>query len=145
MLRWRVLRLNGDTSPEAPARIIHVALRREWTDAERSGGYRMSTRGASLADVGYVHASTSAQLPGVLERSYADLPPQDLILLVLDVAALESAGSPVRWEPVPGQERPFPHIYGPVPRSAVVGVIPLDGGTASVAAALDGWGVLENS
>ena len=53
----------------------------------------------------------------MLAAFYGDL--TELQLLVLDVESLEMAGSPVRWDPVPGQPEPFPHIYGPVPTTAV--------------------------
>ena len=104
-------------------RILHLALARDWDDARRAGAYEMSTRGLSLADVGFVHAATPEQLPGVAARFYADVT-EPLVLLVLDVDALEAAGSPVRWERAPGSAGPevFPHVYGPVPAAAVVAV-----------------------
>jgi glutathione S-transferase len=111
------------------SRILHAALPDDWAAARRSGRYAVSTRGRSLADEGFIHASTLAQLHGVLDAFYTDL--EALVLLVLDVDALAAAGSPVRWEPVPGQPSPFPHIYGPVPTSLagvanpVVGTLPL--------------------
>src|SRR5882757_1867933 len=95
------------------SRILHAALPADWAAARSAGSYAMSTRGSSLAAVGFIHASTERQLPGVLDFAYADL--ADLVLLVLDIEALEAAGSPVRWDDVPDAPDPFPHVYGPVP------------------------------
>lgn len=103
--------------------VLHLALRTDWEQARAAGRYTVSSRGLTLAGVGFVHASTPAQLPGVRARFYADVPAADLVVLHLDVAALEAAGSPVRWEPV-GQEL-FPHVYGPVPVAAVSTVSPV--------------------
>ena len=98
-------------------RILHAALPEDWAAALRSGSYAVSSRARTLAAEGFIHASTRAQLGGVLPTFYGDL--TELQLLVLDVASLDAAGSPVRWDPVPGHLEPFPHIYGPVPTTAV--------------------------
>ena len=82
-------------------RILHAALPADWAAARRTGSYAVSTRGPTLADEGFIHASTPAQLPGVLAGFYADL--SEVTLLVLDLDALDAAGSPVRWEVVPGR------------------------------------------
>ena len=87
------------------------------------GRYEWSTLGVTLAEEGFIHASTPAQVDGVARRYYVDV--QDpLVLLEIDVAALEASGSPVRWEQVPGQDDPYPHVYGPVPVGAVRAVTP---------------------
>lgn len=107
-------------------RIFHVALREDWDAAQAAGVYTTSSRGVTLAEEGFVHASTHEQLPGTLERYYADLDRAALVVLEIDPAACEAAGSPVRWEPVPGARAPYPHVYGPVPVAAVSGVHSLD-------------------
>jgi glutathione S-transferase len=103
--------------------VLHLALRTDWEQARAAGAYTVSSRGLSLAEVGFVHASTPQQLPGVRQRFYCDLPDEALLVLHLDVAALAAAGSPLRWEPVGGEL--FPHVYGPVPVAAVRAVSPL--------------------
>jgi uncharacterized protein (DUF952 family) len=94
-------------------RILHAALGPDWERARRDGSYVASTRGRTLAQEGFIHASTTAQASVVLDTFYADVP--GVVLLVLDVEALGRAGSPVRWDDVPGAAGPFPHIYGPIP------------------------------
>ncbi|GAA1073797.1 DUF952 domain-containing protein [Tsukamurella spumae] len=95
--------------------IFHLALVADWNAARAAGEYTVSTRGASLADVGFVHCSTAEQWRGVRERFYADVPVADLVLLSIDPTGLD-----VRYEPpAPGVEELFPHVYGPIPVSAV--------------------------
>jgi uncharacterized protein (DUF952 family) len=126
--------------------ILHLAVTEEWADARVRGRYEMSSRGRTLAQEGFVHASTTRQVEGVLARYYQDLDPAGLTLLVIDVAALEEAGSPVRWDDVPGAPEPFPHVYGPIPPSAVVAELPLGGTTgAPVLPDLSGWDVADRA
>ena len=107
----------------APERLAHLALRTDWAAALAAGRYEVSTRGMTLAEVGFIHASARSQLAGVRSRFYADLEPAELVVLVVDV---EAAGVPLRWDPAPGGEL-FPHLYGPRPVSAVVAVLPVTG------------------
>ena len=121
---WVTTLSTGET---AAVRVPHLADRPQW-ETDRTGGlYRGSTRGADLAAVGYVHTCTRAQLPGVVRRFYGGVPAADLVLLVLDTAVCEAAGSALRWDPVPGGEL-FPHVVGPVPLAAVVAVLPAPAG-----------------
>jgi uncharacterized protein (DUF952 family) len=108
-------------------RILHIATSEDWAAAQESGPYTVSSRGATLADQGFIHASTSRQAPLVLATFYADLDPAGLCVLVVDVAASEKAGSPVQWDPVDDLRGPFPHIYGPIVPAAVVAVLPVAG------------------
>ena len=105
--------------------ILHAAFVADWAAARAAGAYTGSTRGRTLAEEGFIHASTPAQLGPVLATFYADVPAGDLVLLVLDSERLEAAGSPVRWEPPPGTSEEFPHIYGPIPIDAVAATMPL--------------------
>ncbi|SOD70408.1 uncharacterized protein SAMN05892883_0110 [Jatrophihabitans sp. GAS493] len=101
-------------------RILHLASRSAWEEALRTGEYSESTRDASLADVGFMHMSTAAQVPGVASRYYADVDLSTQLLLVVEPDLCEAAGAPLRWDAVEGSADPFPHIYGPIPVAAVV-------------------------
>ncbi|WP_345366078.1 DUF952 domain-containing protein [Actinoallomurus liliacearum] len=104
----------GDlTDPRTP--IFHIAERTQWEAARDSGHpYAVSTRGRTLAEEGFIHASRDEdQVRGVRRAFYADL--DDLVLLVIDPAGLD-----VRHEPV--GDDVFPHIYGPIPPEAVIEV-----------------------
>jgi uncharacterized protein (DUF952 family) len=102
-------------------RIFHLATASDWEVAVRTGSYTTSTRGVTLAEEGFIHASRGDQWQGVRERYYADVD-EPLLLLVIDPALLTS---PVVEEEVPGGET-FPHVYGPIDVAAVVRTIALD-------------------
>ncbi len=103
--------------------VFHIAHAIDWHDAERSDEYRVSTRGRSLDEVGFIHCSTAEQVTGVAEAFYSD-DPLTLIVLELDTVAIESAGIAVRWEEA-GAGQLFPHVYGPLKPEFVVSVTPL--------------------
>lgn len=67
---------------------------------------------------GFIHLSGGAQLQGTLDKhyTYAAMGGADLILAAVDAAAL---GSALKYEVSRGGAK-FPHLYGPLPRSAVV-------------------------
>lgn len=106
--------------------VWHIALRDDWEAAEPSGSYAVSTRGRSLAEVGFLHASFDGnQVRRIAEAVYADAVP--LALLEISVPGLAEAGIEVRSVPAdpadPGSEQ-FPHIYGALPVAAVLRVVP---------------------
>jgi uncharacterized protein (DUF952 family) len=98
--------------------IYHIAERPDWEAARASGGpYAISTRGQTLQEVGFIHASRDeAQARTVQQAFYADL--DDLVLLTIEPEGLD-----VRDEQV--GDDVFPHIYGPLPVDAVIDVRPL--------------------
>ena len=95
--------------------IYHIAAAADWTRAQRDGQYTMSPRGRTLAEEGFIHASTAAQVALVANTFYPGEP--DLLLLVIDPGRVDSE---IRYDPVPGQPSPYPHIYGPLNLTAVV-------------------------
>ena len=102
--------------------LYHIATAADWEQARQDGEYRTSTRGRSLGEEGFIHASTADQVLPVADMVYLD-EPEDLVLLVLDPGRI---GAEIRDEPVPGWEDPFPHIYGPLDVAAVVHAVPLE-------------------
>lgn len=104
-------------------RIFHIATASDWARARRTGTYTTSTRGRTLEQEGFIHASRADQWRGVHERWYADAT-EPLVLLEIDT---ERLGCPVVEEPAePGGSETFPHVQGPVPPGAVVRVVPLE-------------------
>ena len=95
--------------------IYHIAVAADWARAGQDGRYTMSTRGRTLAEEGFIHASTAEQVALVANAFYQGEP--DLLLLVIDVGRVEEE---IRYEHVPGQAQPYPHIYGPLNIDAVV-------------------------
>jgi len=116
------------TSP-TPERIFHIATEADWRRTLASGSYTTSTAGRSLEDEGFIHASRGDQVQGVFDRYYRDAG-ERLVLLTIDPARL--ADAEVRVEAV-GDDT-YPHVYGPINRTAVVDVTPLNrrGGTETV-------------
>jgi uncharacterized protein (DUF952 family) len=102
------------------AELFHITERAVWLEALRAGDYRMSTRGVTLEDEGFIHCSQRHQLRGVAEYVYGDA--DDLVVLVIDSTKVPA---PVRQEAAgPGAEaEEYPHIYGALPVDAVTAVI----------------------
>jgi len=100
-------------------RIFHIATAADWDAARASGGYTTSSRGVSLEEEGFIHASRRDQVDGVRSRYYADVT-EPLVLLEIDTDLL---GVPWREDPV-GDDT-YPHIYGPLGPGAVVAATPL--------------------
>ena len=101
-------------------RIFHIATATDWAAAQASGSYTTSTRGVSVLDEGFIHASREDQWEGVRDRYYADVA-EPLVLLAIDTDLLDV---PVVEEEVPGGET-FPHVYGAIRPAAVVEVTAL--------------------
>jgi uncharacterized protein (DUF952 family) len=95
-------------------RIYHVATLADWRAAEESGSYTTSTYGRTLAEEGFIHAARHDQVPVVRDRYYADVA-EPLLVLEIETDRLDAE---VRDEQV-GDEV-YPHVYGPIPTSAVV-------------------------
>lgn len=108
-----------------PAPLIwHVTELALWQDAVRTGVYTHSTRGRSLAEEGFIHASWPEQVSALARRLYPEHP-EDLVILEIDVARVEAAGIEVEVEiePHPGggdTAQGYPHILGAPPVDAVV-------------------------
>jgi glutathione S-transferase len=102
----------------SPRWLYHLALAPEWRVARSEGVYRRSSRGLSLEEVGFIHASHSHQLEATHQRFYADA--ADVLLLTIDPGRLAAAGIAVEEEPAPGSGELFPHIRGPLPLAAVL-------------------------
>ncbi|RZT88628.1 uncharacterized protein (DUF952 family) [Pseudonocardia sediminis] len=101
--------------------LLHLCTPADWRAALTSG----SVAPPSLQEVGFVHLSTAEQVALPAQRLFAGR--RDMVLLVLDRAAIDRAGIEVRWKPgVPGdpESMRFPHAYGALPASAVLTVLP---------------------
>jgi uncharacterized protein (DUF952 family) len=101
--------------------IFHLALVTDWEAAQKAGEYRVSTLGRTLEEEGYIHASADlAQARGVAARFYRHVT-DPLVLLTIDEDLLRH---PVKFETPDGASEAFPHIYGPIPTTAVTDVTP---------------------
>ena len=68
---------------------------------------------------GFIHFSTATQVAETAARHFAN--ERDLVLVAVDADAL---GRSLKWEPSRGGAL-FPHLYGPLPISAVRWTRPL--------------------
>ena len=103
-----------------PKHIFHIALTEDWEAAKRAGEYRVSTRGASLEKVGFIHASLRDQVERIGSFLYTTVS-EPVIVLQIDT---HRVFAPVRLENLEGGSELFPHIYGPLEIDAVVATIP---------------------
>lgn len=101
--------------------IYHLTTAEDWEAGKAAGAYTISTRGKTLDDVGFLHASQPHQLAPVANLYYKDTD-DPLVVLVIDTDLLTS---PWQYDEVPGESDPFPHIYGPLNPGAVTAVLPL--------------------
>ncbi|KAF9432933.1 hypothetical protein BGZ76_010120 [Entomortierella beljakovae] len=77
---------------------------------------------------GFYHLSTSSQVPGTANRFFPKSKFNDLLILKLDFAGLAPQ---IKWEAAKGEHptdvsRIFPHVYGDLLQSHVVGIIMVD-------------------
>ncbi|WP_374515769.1 DUF952 domain-containing protein [Brevundimonas sp.] len=82
-------------------------------DEWRAAGDAYQGSAVDRAD-GYIHMSTAGQLAETAARHYRGR--ESLLLLAVETDRL---GDALVWEPSRGGAL-FPHIYGPLPRSAIV-------------------------
>jgi len=76
----------------------------------------------SLETEGFIHCTTGAdEMVATAERFYRDVAGPFVVLSV----ELDAIGVPWRYD-TPDER--FPHIYGPIPRSAIVRVVPIPRG-----------------
>lgn len=98
-----------------PDELLHIAMPDDWEAAKAAGEYRVSTRGKSLDDEGFIHCSYLRQLEGVANRFYGDV--SELVLLHLEPELLDAE---VKVEPAGDGSGDYPHVYGPIPTAAVI-------------------------
>jgi len=97
--------------------VYKIVATEEWTRAEAMGVFTGAP--VDRAD-GFIHFSTAGQTPETAAKWFAGR--NDLTLAAVDAVAL---GGDLRWEPSRGGAL-FPHLYGPLPMSAVVWSRPLE-------------------
>ena len=94
-----------------PATAYKILTADQWAQFQADGIFQGAP--VDLAD-GYIHLSAADQLQGTLDKHFAGQ--KNLVIAEVDLAAL---GATVKWEVSRGGAF-FPHIYGPLPMSAVI-------------------------
>jgi uncharacterized protein (DUF952 family) len=103
----------------ADSTILHITTDAGWAAAQEAG--ELIT--PSLAEEGFIHCSTHAQVEATANRIFAGS--GDLLLLEVDPARLTAE---LKWERATDVGEEFPHIYGPLNVNAVVGTLALPEG-----------------
>jgi uncharacterized protein (DUF952 family) len=96
--------------------IYKLLDRTAWDEAKAAGVFNGSA--VDLAD-GFIHFSSATQCAETARRYFAGQ--TDIVLLAVEADGL---GDALRWEPSRGGDL-FPHLYGPLPTSAVISTQPL--------------------
>lgn len=95
--------------------VFKICARQAWAAAVAAG--RFEGADVDRRD-GFIHFSTAAQVAETAARHFRGQP--DLVLVAVRLADLAE----LRWEPSRGGAL-FPHLYGPLPMTAVDWVVPL--------------------
>jgi uncharacterized protein (DUF952 family) len=100
-----------------PTTIYKICERALWHEAERAGVFQ----GAAVdARDGFIHLSTADQLHETAAKHFAEAA-ADLMLVAVTTTAVDAA---LKWEISRGGDL-FPHLYGPLPLTAVLWAKPL--------------------
>jgi len=91
--------------------ILHITTRKQWEDARLLGIYKDS----SLADEGFIHCSTQAQILRSANEYYQGQ--SNLLLLCISASKVKA---PILFEDSYQKGESFPHIYGSLNLDAVV-------------------------
>jgi uncharacterized protein (DUF952 family) len=98
-------------------RAYKVLTAQQWAEMERDGSFAGAP--VDVAD-GYIHMSTADQLDETLAKHFAGQ--RGLVVVEID---LDGFGDALKWE-VSRRGALFPHLYAPLPLSAVRGTKVID-------------------
>ena len=99
--------------------IYHFCSRADWEAAVPAGSYTAE----SLATQGFIHCSPRDHVHvSATERARGRT---DLLVLEIDESLLGDTNVWEEGDPPHPDGKLFPHVYGPIPVGAVVGVTPL--------------------
>jgi uncharacterized protein (DUF952 family) len=101
-----------------PARTIyHITPRDYYRSVPESEPYLPK----EYAKDGFIHCTRGADLLALVANRFYRSVPGEFVMLVIDVPSLTS---PLKYEALdPDTPLPFPHIYGPLNRMAIVDVV----------------------
>ncbi|MBG8551967.1 DUF952 domain-containing protein [Hymenobacter guriensis] len=113
--------------------LYRIAQPADWAAAQLTGFFVSP----DLEAEGFIHASELSQVLETARKHYQNSP--DAVLLEIDEAALTAANVRVEREWAESRQAYFPHLFAPVPLSAVVRSWPFpvdEAGQATLPAAL---------
>lgn len=104
--------------------VFHYTTAADWERSQASGEHRVSGRGMTLSDQGFIHFCDADQRAGVWQRFWVGID-EPVVLLTVDATRLDP---PIVRENTSGGTELFPHLYAPLPVSAVRSAVAVDGG-----------------
>lgn len=102
--------------------LYHYTTAPDWDASQAAGEHRISGRGMTLAEQGFIHLCYADQRAGVWQRFWTD-ETEPVLLLTVDPDDLTGLVD----ENTSGGTELFPHLYGPLPLDAVIAVHDVDG------------------
>ncbi|MEJ7650940.1 MAG: DUF952 domain-containing protein [Nakamurella sp.] len=109
-------------SEPAAELLYHYTTIADWQRSIVAGEHRVSGRGMTLSDEGFIHLCDAGQRAGVWQRFWSGID-EPVVLLTVDATLVEP---PVVRENTHGGAELFPHLYGPLPVAAVLSVDRVD-------------------
>lgn len=104
--------------PVLKSRIYHICLESAWKAQLGANSYS----DPSLQSEGFIHCSMKEQLESTLKRYFSNQ--NELVILeILPVGVADM----LRMEPAAESQERFPHVYGPIPKSAILQIFRFDG------------------
>ena len=97
-----------------PRTAFKILTAAQWAQFEADGLFKGAP--VDLAD-GYIHLSTADQVQGTLDKHFAGQ--NRLVIAEVDLAPLQPL---IKWEVSRGGAL-FPHIYGDLPMTAIIGYV----------------------
>ena len=97
--------------------IYHLTTLPEWEEAQDKGIYEPP----SLENEGFIHCSEEDQVEGVLRKHFKQH--ENLVKLMIDPLRLTQH---LKYDKVAGEDKEYPHIYGPLNLEAVTQIVFLD-------------------
>ena len=98
---------------------FHLSPSEAWAAAVEGFADGRAYEAASLATEGFIHCTDGVDALGATFDRYYAVDPRSFVALTVDLDALEV---PWRYDVA---DSPYPHIYGAIPRSAIVAVQPV--------------------
>lgn len=102
--------------------VYHYTTVADWQRSIVAGEHRVSGRGMTLSDEGFIHLCDAGQRAGVWQRFWSGID-EPVVLLTVDEQRL---APPLVRENTHGGAELFPHLYGPLPVAAVLSVDQVD-------------------
>lgn len=99
-------------NPQHPVTAFKILTAQQWAQFCADGVFHGAP--VDLAD-GYIHLSAQDQVQGTLDKHFAGQ--EGLVIAEVNLTALQDL---IKWEPSRGGAL-FPHIYGVLPMSAIIG------------------------